>query len=300
MVLPVWQFLFNKTYLRLTILSILIFLLGFNACRPGIRQDKGTPLARVGDHYLYENDIKGLLPPNTSPLDSIVWVRNYTNNWVKIQLLIKKAKQNLKPEQLDFDKQLEKYRNSLISYTYETELIRQQLDTVVTDTQIEEFYNQHKNEFILVKNIVRAMYVVIENNKELSKHFTKLFALPDSLIIDSLEYNCKQYSHDYFLDTTTWLLFDDVLKTIPVKTYNKELFLKNNRFVEVKDKDYIYLINFVDFKIKNDFSPLELERENIKNIIINSRKIKFIKQLHDKLYQDAAQKNEFEIYTYDE
>ena len=286
--------------MKLPLLSILLLTLAFTACDSGMVQDKGAPLARVGDDVLYENDIKNLLPPNTKPLDSIVWVHNYTNNWVKTKLLINKAKKNLKPQQLDFETQLEKYRNSLITYTYETELIKQQLDTVVTDNEIEAYYHTHKNEFILVKNIVRSMYVVIENNKKLDKHFTKLFTLPDSVIIDSLEYNCKQFAYDYFLDTTTWLLFDDVLKTIPVKTYNKELFLKNNRFVKVKDKDYIYLINFVDFKIKNDFSPLELERENIKNIIVNNRKMVFIKKLHDKLYNEAARKNEFEIYIYDE
>ncbi len=285
--------------MKIVILPILLLLLGITSCNTKMQQDAGTPLARVGNDYLYENDIKDLLPPNTAPLDSIVWVKNYTNNWVKTKVIIKKAKQNLKPEQLNFKNQLEKYRNSLIAYTYETELIRQQLDTVVTDAQIESYYQEHQNEFILVKNIVRAMYVVIDNNKKLEKHFNKLFVLPDSVLLDSLEYNCKQYSTNYFLDTATWLPFDELLATIPVKTYNKELFLKNNRFVKVKDKNNIYLINFVDFKIKNDFSPLELETENIRNIIINNRKIEFIKSLYAKLYNDAALKNEFEIYTHD-
>ncbi len=282
------------------ILPLLIVLLTLNGCENKAKEDKGTPLARVGEKILYENDIKGLLPPNTAPLDSIVWVRNYTNNWVKTQLLINKAKQNLPPDELNFDAQLEKYRNSLITYAYETRLISQQLDTVVTDQQIEKYYTEHQNEFVLVKNIVRVMYVVIDNNKKLKKHFTKLFALPDSVLLDSLEVNCKQYSNDYFLDTATWLPFDEILKTIPIKTYNKELFLKNNRFIQVKDKDNIYLINFVDFKIKDDISPLELEKDKIRSIIINSRKLEFIKSLHQKLYNDAIKKNEFEIYTHDQ
>ena len=285
--------------LKIGTILLALLLVGLYACNTKIQQEDGTPLARVGEQYLYDIDIKNLLPPNTGPLDSIVWVTNYTNNWVKTALLVNKAKQNLTPKQLDFTNQLEKYRNSLITYTYETELIRQQLDTIITDSQIETYYQEHQNDFILIKNIVRAMYVVIENNKKIEKHFMKLFQLPDSVLLDSLEYNCKQYSNDYYLDTAAWLPFDDVLKSIPVKTYNKELFLKNNRFIKVKDKSNIYLINFVDFKIKNDISPLELEEENIRSIILNSRKTDFIKSLHEKLYNDAALKNEFEIYTYD-
>lgn len=287
---------FNINKLNKTILVILFLFLASTSCR---RNNEGTPLARVGNDILYEKNIKGLLPPNTEPLDSIVWVRNYTHNWIKTRLLLNKAVQNLKPEDINFKQQLEKYRNSLISYAYETELIRQQMDTTVSDTAIEIYYADHKRDFVLLKNIVRAMYVVIEHNKNLDKHFTHLFKLPDSIMMDSLEYNCKEYATNYFLDTTVWLPFDEVIKTIPLKTYNKELFLKNNKFVKVKDKNNIYLINFVDFKIKNDFSPLELEKDNIRNIIINSRKMIFIKNLHENIYKEAARKNEFEIYTYD-
>jgi len=278
------------------ILPILIMLLALISCQ---QQKEGIPLARVGDDILYGKDLKGLLPPNTEPLDSIVWVRNYTHNWIKTKLLLNQAIQNLKPEDINFEQQLEKYRNSLISYTYETELIHQQMDTTMTDSAIQAYYNNHQKDFVLLKNIVRAMYVVIENNKSLENHFVHLFKLPDSIMMDSLEYNCKEYSANYFLDTTVWLPFAEVVKTIPLKTYNKELFLKNNKFVKVKDKNNVYLINFVDFKIKNDFSPLELEQNNIRNIIINSRKMDFIKNLHEKIYQEAARKNEFEIYTYD-
>jgi len=278
------------------IFPILVALFALVSCQ---QQKEGSPLARVGDDILYEKDLAGLLPPNTEPLDSIVWVRNYTHNWIKTKLLLNKAMQNLDPKDINFEQQLEKYRNSLISYTYETELIHQQMDTTVSDSAIQKYYNSHQKDFVLLKNIVRAMYVVIENNKSLEKHFVHLFKLPDSIMMDSLQYNCKEYSANYFLDTTVWLPFDEVTKTIPLKTYNKELFLKNNKFVKVKDKYYVYLINFVDFKIKNDFSPLELEQNNIRNIIINSRKMDFIKVLHEKIYQEAARKNEFEIYTYD-
>lgn len=289
---------FKIAPLKKIILPILFLMLALISCNSS-KNDKGIPLARVDDIYLYDSDLKGLLPPNTATLDSIVWVRNYTNNWVKTELLIKKAKENLKPEQIDFDKQLEKYRNSLITYTYESELIKQQLDTAVSGSEIESYYLSHQKEFVLVKNIVRAIYVVIDNNKQLEKHFTNLFSLPDSIMLDSMEYNCKQYARKYFLDTATWLPFDKVLKIIPAKAYNQELFLQNNRFVEIKDKHTIYMIKFVDFKIKNDFSPLQLEEDNIKNIIINSRKIDFIKALHERLYKNAEKRKEFEIYTYD-
>lgn len=275
----------------------MFFALG--SCRSRIDNDKGTPLARVGDDYLYEKDIASLLPENMPPQDSLIWVRNYVNNWVSTKLIIEKARQNLKPDQLDFKEQLEKYKNSLITYAYQTEIIKQKLDTVVTDEEIEKYYVEHKRDFVLLRNIVRVMYVVIENDKKVEKKFLKLFSLPDSVMMDSLEYNCELYAKDYFLDTATWIPFDDLLKSIPIEVYNKELFLENNRFINIKDKSNIYLVKFIDFKIKNDISPLILEKNNIRNILINKRKVDLVKELRDKLYQNAIRNDEIEIYIYE-
>ncbi len=277
----------------------MISVIIISSCRSGVETDKGTPLARVGDEYLYEDDISGELPENISPSDSIVWVKNYVNNWVRTKLLIEKAEENLKPEQLDFTRQIEKYKNSLIIYNYQTEIIKQKLDTTVSDEEIEKYYNEHKSDFLLLKNIVRVIYVVIDNNKKLEKKFKQMFSMPDSVMLDSLEHNCELYAHDYFMDTTKWIYFDDLLKSAPIEVYNKELFLENNRFVNIKSKEKIYMIKFIDYKIKNDVSPLAIEEDNIKNIIINKRKIDLIKDLRDKLYKNALLNNKIDIYTYE-
>ena len=269
------------------------------SCRSTVDPEKGIPLARVNDDILYDSDIKGLLPENISHQDSIVWVNNYVNNWVKNKLLINKAEENLDDDKLNFKNQLEKYKNSLIIYTYQNEIIKQNLDTTVSIEEIEKYYNEHLNDFVLLKNIVRAMYIVTDNTKEINKKFSELFTLPDSVMMDSLETNCELYANDYFLDTTVWFPFDELLSHVPIKIYNKELYLKNNNFVKIKNKKELYFVKFIDFKIKDDHSPLELEEKNIKNIIINKRKINLVKELRKKLFENALKKNEIEIFTYD-
>ena len=129
--------------------------------------DKGTVLARVHDAYLYEADIESLVPPNASPRDSITLVKNFTDNWVKTQLMVHQAKKNLTIQQLDFDKQLEDYKNSLIIYYYETELIRQMLDTITSDEEIEQYYIDHLDDFELKENIAKILYVILDNDSEI-------------------------------------------------------------------------------------------------------------------------------------
>jgi len=288
-----WHFILMRNFIYIS----LLLLLHLGACHSS---DKGTPLARVGDEVLYEKDLEGLLPDNISPQDSLVWVRNYVNSWINTKLIINKAKENLKPEQLNFKSQLEKYKNSLITYAYQTEVIKQNLDTAVSNEEIENYYLKHKNDFVLLKNIVRVMYVVINNDKKLSEQFSEYFHLPDSVMLDSLEYNSRMFAQDYFLDTTQWIPFDELLKNIPLEVYNKKLFLENNKFVKIKDKQHVFYVKFVDFKIKDDLSPLALEKENIRMILINKRKMELIREMREKLYRNALNKNEIEIYyTYD-
>jgi hypothetical protein len=279
---------------KFAILIAIALLIG--GCVSSLNNDKGSELARVYKVYLYEADVEGLVPVGTSHHDSIVLVRNYINSWVNTQLMIEMAKRNLVIQQLDLDKQLEDYRNSLIIYHYETELIKQKLDTLVSDEEIEKYYEGHLNDFELKENIVRLHYVIIDNEPEQEELFENIYLLPDSLMLDSLESFSKVYAKSYFLDTANWVRFDDLLDIIPIETYNRELFLKGSRHISLSDEGFIYLLTFVDFRIKDDTSPLEFEQNDIRKIIINKRKMRLIKQLRIDIYEKGVQNNEFEIY----
>ena len=275
----------------------LIFLaLVVAGCKPGVSDSRGVVIARVYDDYLYQSDIRRLVPENLSKLDSIAFVRNYTDQWIKTRLMIRQAEKNLTDRQLNFDRQLEDYKNSLIIYQYETELVRQKLDTLVTDEEIEKYYKGHLADFELKENIVKVQYVILDKEEKLEDKFTKLFFLPDSIATDSLEYYSKLYKVPYFLDTATWVRFDDLLSTIPIETYNQELFLKGRRFITLSDERFVYLLKFVNFRIKNDISPLDFRRNDIRDIIINKRKVDLIKKLRADIYKQAILDKDFEVY----
>jgi hypothetical protein len=253
-------------------------------------------VARVNDEYLYEEDLRGIVPRETTTRDSLMMVRNYVNNWVNTRLMIQQAKKNLVIQQLDLESLLEAYRNSLIIYHYETELIRQKLDTLVSDEEIEAYYNDHPGDFELKENIAKVYYVIIDNAPQLEDEVMEIIQMPDSTVFDTLEAFCKDYSRSYFLDTATWLRFDDLQNVIPLETYNQELFLRGNRDIVIHDEDFTYLLTFVDFRIKEDKSPLDFERNDIRTIIINKRKRDLVKQVRQDLYDKALQNGEFEIY----
>ena len=266
------------------------------ACQRPLAKKEGNVLARVNNEYLYGSDLKGLVADEASPADSIEIVKNFVRNWVKTTLMIQQAEKNLSSQQLDFEQQLNDYKNSLIIFKYESEWIRQNLDTIVSDAEIESYYQQHSSDFELKENIANLMYIVLDVDSKNEKKFDKAIKLPDSLMLDRLENLCKEYANSFYLDTATWVRFNWIEENLPVQINRPELYLNTKGFVKETEGDALYLIKFIDYKIKDDVSPIDFEYNHIRNIIINKRKMKLAKKLRDDIYANAILNNEFEIY----
>ena len=279
--------------------TIFFFLFFFASCKffgDDNTDKKKDAVARVFDKYLYRSELIDVVPKGISYQDSITVAKNYIDGWIRQHIVLKKAESNLEENRKNVEKQLADYRNSLITFAYEKELIEQRLDTVVSDQEIEEYYNNNKTNFELKDNIIKVLYLKVNKktpklNK--AKEWYKSEVPKDRQLLEDY---CHQYALNFFLDDNTWLLFDDLLKEIPIKTYDKEQFLKNNRFIEIEDSTSLYLVNIKGFKIKDSTSPINFEKENIKNLILNKRKLSLIDEMDKKAYEDAMKNNEFEIY----
>jgi hypothetical protein len=286
-----------------TLLFILaLVLLSLTACRQAAKLnpfDKNNPedktIAKVYEVELHESDLALLNTKDKSKGDSLILVKEFINNWVKQQLLIKKANENLTDEQKNVDRQLAEYRNSLVIYLYEKELVRQKLDTVVSENEIVKFYEENKNNFEQKSNIIQLNYVKYDKKKpdagKIRKEMQKNDIDKDYAFIDY----CQKNAFNYFFKSNVWLEFNDVLKEVPIKTYDQEQFIQNNKYIEVFDDNYIYFVKILNFKIKNSISELPFVSETIKATILNNRKVKLVEELESKMMEEALNTNDIKI-----
>ena len=273
---------------------ILVFFIF--SCAPDQQDEDGKePVARVKDVYLYRTDLIDLVPEGTSKEDSVELVKKYIDSWVHETLVLEKAEKDLTDRQKNFKKLMEDYRRSLIIHAYEEALISQNLDTTVNNPEIDLYYKNHLSDFELKDNIINVTYVKVKKNAPKLDKLKQWYRSDNEKDIASLKSYCIQFAENYFIDNNTWLLFDDLLKEIPIKMYDKELFLQNNRFVEVQDSASFYFVNIKGFKIKNSLSPLSFEKDNIRSIILNRRKIELIGKMKEDVYNEGVKNNEFEI-----
>lgn len=279
-----------------TAFLIILLVFGLTSCGLFEKNNEGEPVARVGDTYLYKSDLEGLITNSSNTQDSIETVTNYIDNWIKQQVVLQKAEENLLENQLDVEQKLEEYRRSLIVYRYENELIKQNLDTIVSDEEIKNYYEKHKEDFVLRDNIIKVLYVKVRKDAPNQRQLQSFIKSDDPADRQKLKEFCERYAVNYFLNDDNWLFFNDLLKEIPIKTYNQENYLRNNRYVVEQDSLFKYYLNIKGFRIKESISPLAFEKDRIRDIIINQRKMSLVRDMEEAVLREAHKDKEIEIY----
>jgi hypothetical protein len=254
------------------------------------------PVARVNTAYLYRDELTGLVSPRISKEDSAARVEAYVNSWIRKQLLIKEASKKININEAELERKILDYRYSLIAYEYQSEYIKQHLDTVVEAAEIEDYYKNNIDNFILKQNIVRATYIKVPKNAPQPQKVKELIFSRNERDAEQLKSYCLSFSVAYHLADSSWMIFDELVRGSPLAEIpNKVQFLKTNPYNEQEDENYLYFLKVIEYRISDNVSPLEFVRDEITSIILNKRKVELAKKLEDKVYNDALEKEEFEI-----
>lgn len=261
-----------------------------------LEEEKSESVARVYDNYLTVEEVNDLLPNDISPEDSAMLVNQYINAWAKEQILVAKAQYNLGDKQEDLEELVTQYRKDLLKHRYEQLYINQHLDTSITNEEIVEYYEKNKSNFELKENILKAKFIVVNNQvsdlKELEKRFKKNKSEDEEWIFGFV----SQFATQYNLVDTSWIRFNDLARQIPLQTNNQSDFLNRNKFVSFSDSLQTYFLLISEYKVEEDVSPLPYVKNTIKSIILNQRKLALLATMEEKLVEDAYEKRDFEIY----
>lgn len=272
----------------------LMMLITFSGCEYFQKKPKEDPVAKVGNKYLYRTDLADIFPGGIAPRDSILIAKKFIDNWIRKELMLRKAELNLSVKDMDFEKQLSDYRASLIIYKYQQQLLNQKLDTVISVAEIEKYYEGNQPNFVLNQNAIRGMFIKVPRGAPNIDKIKGWYRNEnDTPLLESYGYQFA-VKYDYFNDD--WFYLDNLLREIPMEINDQERFLRNNRFIETNDSLYYYFAGIKEYKLKSSIAPVSLVNENIKNIIMNKRKLEFLQNLEKNVYSEGVSKNLFELY----
>ena len=255
-------------------------------------------VARVNDTYLYKSEIENLISETTSKEDSALRVNNYINHWATQQLLMDGARLNLSQEkQEEFNQLVEQYKNDLFIKAYLEALVKRSIDTTVTEQEAQDVYERNQETFKLNEELIKFRYINVNENianlDDIEKQF-KRFNDEDKKVLDSIAIQFKSYS----LNDSIWIRANQALLKIPVlNPENKKELLKKSNFIQLKDSLGLYLMHTNDVLLRNENAPIEFVMPTIKQIVINKRKLEFIKELEKDITKDAIKNKQFEIFN---
>ncbi len=275
---------------------ILLCLLSVHGCTLFNVKNHEEPVARVFEHHLYPSDLDKVIPDGTSSQDSMILAKRYMETWVKDQLMVHRAEQSLTEEQKDFEKQIAEYHRSLLIYTYRQKLLQQKLDTVVTMDEIQVYYQENINNFILGQDVIKGTYIKVPLTSPRQAELRTWSHNNGADDLDQMEKYCISYAEKYSDFNDTWIYFSSIKPQLPMTISQPSRYLRYNRNLETTDHLYRYFLHISDHLPEGEVAPLEMVYNDITNIILNKRKIEFFQDLEQRVYSDGVTRNQFEIY----
>lgn len=101
--------------------------------------------------------------------------------------------------------------------------------------------------------------------------------------------------YEYFYDK--WVSFEEVMSNVPYPISQETEFLRTHTNIELNHKGYWYFLNISDYLPVGGQMPFDFAKVQIKEILMNQRKVEFIKNMKEELYNDALKDKKIEYFN---
>ncbi|MDU1891061.1 MAG: peptidyl-prolyl cis-trans isomerase [Dysgonomonas sp.] len=282
---------------KINVLFVLILLI-LSACGGGGVADadkQKSPIVTVRDKTLYKSDLDAVLPSGISPEDSIIASKSYINTWINDKLIYDKAKRNILNKEA-VEELVENYRKSLITNSYQEQLLRERFSGPASESQLRTYYEQYKDQIKLEENIIKGLYLKVPIDSKELPNFLKWYKQTTDAAIENIEKNTLQNAvgYEYFYDK--WISFNDVMENIPSLINNEQQFLQTNKSLEVRDSSFVYLLNIKEYKLNGSEAPYDYIKGQLSEVFIELRKAEYLKTVKKDLYDKAISDGEIKFY----
>jgi len=254
-------------------------------------------VARIGTKRLYRSQLNEYIPSGITGEDSVNLSMQFINHWAADNLIQDMAEEKLTKQEMDVSEELEDYRRSLIKYRYEQKYINERLDTVVSREEVEKYYRDHKDLFILKLPVVKGKFLDIMKdspNLEMLKRKMSSTDYNDLSDVDSLAYSSALKYEDHSMEWTDMVTFAKLFDTDYGTLLSR---MRYDGFITIEDNRGDVRIGYImEIRRPGEAGPLEYCEERIKDIIITNRKHMLMSSLERELLDDALDRENLIIY----
>lgn len=277
---------------------IIYLLLGmfFLGCANHSNEEQKTIIAKVNNKHLTADELAAEMSQyQFSPDDSADFAKNYVNNWIKTQLLMIEIEKKLTAEELNVEKELEDYRQKLLIHRFKSKETQYITDSVITQNEAQEYYQHNKKSFVLQNPIVKIEYLILPSEVEIPQNILQL--LLKGIKNKETEDFIFSYARKYDNFNNDWMYFEPLLRNTNLNINDMAKFLRSENKLEFTDNSETHLIIIREHKLSGEQAPFNFVENRIRNLLINNKKIDFLREIKDSLYNNALKYNNFEAFN---
>ena len=273
-------------------LFILITIL-LSSCNELTSTKNDKLVSRVGENYLYESEI----PDFSLYEDSLIRKKVFIDSWARENILFDLSLVNLDQKSIiNLDELIERYKRDLYINSYKDILVNSIIDSIISDDEIDEYYDKNLNKFKLNEDLIKFRFVKIPlDNININKIRNGLirFSSFDKNLIDSLSFQLASYN----LNDSLWITKRDFFNQVDFINYeNEKKYVKKGQLISKRDSMYVNLLFIDDILQANSVAPRSYLSDRIKSTIYNNRKILLIRELNKEIINDAIKSKKYELY----
>lgn len=281
-----------KQLVQIIFIAVLV-----SSCDYFSAQKDPKAIARVGKNYLYQEDLLNLVPSGTSKKDSSAIVKSFIDRWATQKLLFEASERNISQAKItEFNALINQYKVDLYTKAYLEELVIRQVDTMVSDAQIETYYNDNKQFFKNPSELVKLRYInLVKENPKFANIKAKFssFTKKDRKTLEQQAIKFKSYA----FNDSIWVDINQVYEKLPfLNIENKNKYITSGSNFVYPDSTTVWLVKVNKVLPKDSPTPHEFLKPTIKQIIINNRKLELVYTLEKEITNDALKDKKYEIY----
>ncbi|WP_287677558.1 peptidylprolyl isomerase [Bacteroides sp.] len=283
-------------YYRYFFCIITAFVLLAFGCTEAVDHKGKTPLVQVGDNYLYMEDVMAVTPPGISEKDSAEMADRYIKNWIDDMLLYAKAEGNI-PDDAGINELVNSYRRELITHTYIEQIVSQEVENLIPDSEVEEYYNENKDAFLAVEPYIKGLYIKVPKTASGISQVRQWYKDGSERSVDKIEkYGLRNaVDYEYFYDR--WRSVNDFFLRLPTDADKEKNNIGKNKNIELSDSAFYYFLHIEDYLGKGEILPLEYAGKDIREIIMNNKRVEFITKMKKDLYDEACDNNDIKYFN---
>lgn len=273
----------RRTFSFIIVISCLCF-----SCNQ-LQVNDSAVVASAYGNKLHMNQVAGLSKSNLSKSDSTSIIARKVDSWMMEEILYNEAKNNIS-NSAELDALVESYRKSVYIHKYEEMQLAENMNSLVTESEIDTFYKKHNEEYLLDESITKVLFVKVPEEM----HNDKLKSLWKTENLLALKSFVRAVAGVAFLDLDKWHDHSELKQLMPDELMNKINFSKKESYSLTKNGHH-FMIRILDHVKANQEAPKSFALPKIRQRLMHDRSEQFLKKWKKELYQNKIQGKDIQI-----